>query len=948
MEAIDQRHILGRDRELAEINRFIRSIRAGPRALVLEGSAGIGKTTLWQVATGSAQAAGALVLASRAAESEATLSYSALGDLFEEAADEAMTDLPAPQRGALEAALLRSGQEARLDRHAISLGALGVVRALAQTSPVVIAIDDVQWLDTPSARVLTFILRRLQLEAVSVVASLRLGSEASHRVDFEGALGFDQVDRLRVGPLSQEALGRLLRERMGVDLPRPVILRIHASTQGSPLFALETARELARTGDRPNPGDQLPVPADLRELLAARIASLPPKTQDPLLVVAAASHPTLELVRTMSDRPDDALDGITAAHDAGVIEAVDGRLRFSHPLLGSTVYASATSDRRRSLHQRLSERLSDPEERARHLALATTDPDAHVASVLDAAASYARARGAPDAAAELMDLAMHLTPAVDAAELQRRRLDGSGYHFDAGDASRANDLLERAIDDAPPGAARAELLYRLSSMSWMNLERGVRAPLERALPEASGDPELLAGIHLDLAWVDLYQGDLDAALAHARAAVEHAVAGEDPATTGDALATLGMIRFIRGDPDATMMTVAVGLQDAAMQEASWTEASVYTTPRSILGLQLMWSGALTDARATLEYELAEYERLGMYTVRQEVLCYLAELECRAGSFEIGAAYAAEAAETIAESGMAASQTHVVRFNQALAAAYLGQVDEARRLAMEGLELARANDDAFNGAWNGAVLGFLELSLGASARAHDHLEPVVAYLDAMDAFEPGIIPCVPDDVEALIALDRMDEASAVLDRFARKAVAADRPWALAAASRCHGLLAAARGDWDDARSKLDEAIEQHGRASQPFEPARTLLIRGIVERRAKQKRAARAFLETALAAFDSLGATLWSARARTELARAGGAPDPSARLTPTEERVAHLVAEGKTNREVAGELFVSVKTVEANLTRIFHKLGVRSRAELIRLDARSPADGPSGGVPPHDA
>jgi DNA-binding NarL/FixJ family response regulator len=139
--------------------------------------------------------------------------------------------------------------------------------------------------------------------------------------------------------------------------------------------------------------------------------------------------------------------------------------------------------------------------------------------------------------------------------------------------------------------------------------------------------------------------------------------------------------------------------------------------------------------------------------------------------------------------------------------------------------------------------------------------------------------------------------------------------------------------------LDDALAQHGRASQPFETARTQLLRGIVERRSKQKRAAREYFESALGTFDSLGAPLWSTRARTELARAGGTPDASAALTPTEERVAHLVAEGKTNREVAGELFVSVKTVEANLTRIFHKLGVRSRAELIRRDARGSVEEP---------
>jgi DNA-binding CsgD family transcriptional regulator/tetratricopeptide (TPR) repeat protein len=949
VDPIDRSHILGRDPELGAIHRFVGSIADGPRALVLEGSAGIGKTTLWRAGVSAARSLGSLTLTSRAAEGEATLSYSALGDLFEGPIDDALAALPEPQRRALDAALLRSEPDATLDRRAISLGSLGVIRSLGTGSPVVLAIDDVQWLDTPSARVLTFVLRRLRHEPVGMLVSLRLGSaQASTRVDLEAALGFDRVERLRVGPLGQEATGRMLRERIGVELSRPLVHRIHEITQGSPLFALESARELVRIGDRPGPGDPLPVPDDLRQLLAARIASLPTSARDPLLVVSATLNPTVELVRATCDRPDQAVRGLAAAEEAGVIESAGGGLRFTHPLLASTVYATATADRRRSLHRRLSDVLSDPEERARHLALATTGPDAHVASVLDEAARYARVRGAPDAAAELVELAIDVTPAGDVDDLRRRRLDGAGYHFDAGDAARANELLDRAIDASPPGTGRAELLYRLSSMSWMNLERGVRSPLERALPEAAGDDELLGGVHLDLAWVDLYQADLDAALEHARASVDHAAHIDDPATKGDALATLGMVRFLRGEPDPAMMTLAVELQDAAMERSSWTEASVYTTPRAILGLQQMWSGALGAARATLEHELAEYERLGMYTVRQEVLCYLAELECRAGRYELAASYADEAAETVAESGMVASQTHVVRFNQALAAAHLGQVEEARALAAEGLDLAHENDDSFNAAWNGAVLGFLDLSLGKGAAAHAHLAPVVAYLDRLDAVEPGIIPCIPDEIEALIAIDALEEASALLDRFARRSEESGRPWALAASLRCRGALIGATGDVAEARAPLDAAMAEHDRAGQPFETARTLLVRGIVERRGKQKRTARHFLETSIDAFDSLGTPLWSAKARDELHRARGASSSATVLTPTEERVAQLVAQGKSNREVAGELFVSVKTVESNLTRIFHKLGIRSRAELIRREALGSTEASARGAPPADA
>jgi DNA-binding CsgD family transcriptional regulator/exonuclease VII small subunit len=210
-----------------------------------------------------------------------------------------------------------------------------------------------------------------------------------------------------------------------------------------------------------------------------------------------------------------------------------------------------------------------------------------------------------------------------------------------------------------------------------------------------------------------------------------------------------------------------------------------------------------------------------------------------------------------------------------------------------------------------------------------LEPVLAFLDGMGSPEPGVIPCVPDAIEALVSLGRLGEAETLLERLERQGRTMDRPWAIAAAARGRGLLTAARGDLSAARSALEQALTEHGRVPQPFELARTLLVKGEVERRAKQKRAARSTLEQALGIFQTLGATTWAQRARDDLVRVGGAVLPSGELTPTEQRIAQLVGEGKKNREVADALFISVKTVEANLSRIFHKLGVRSRTELTR-------------------
>ena len=933
------RAVLGRDAELDEIDRFIGSVASGPTAIVFEGTAGIGKTTLWLAGVSAATDQGYLVLSTRAAEAEARLSYTALGDLLDGVIDDTQARLPPPQARALDAALLRGAERSRPDQRAVSIATLEVLRILASSGPLTIAIDDVQWLDAPSARVLAYAVRRLTDEQVGLMCSLRVGSGSpGDPLDLDRALPDPSVVRVRVGPMDVVALGRLVRERTDVELPRPILVRVHRVSNGNPFFALQMARALAREGSRPEPGRPLPVPEDLHELLGAQLATLSSSARRTLLAAAAASRPTHALVVAVAGRHGRAVADLSEAEDAGIIESGGERIRFSHPLFASTVYASARPDERRDVHRRLAGFVVDPEERARHLALASERQDADAAGALEEAARHARARGAPDAAAELAELARHITPPDDVDALRRRSLESAEYHFDAGDAARASNLLNDVIASSPPGPGRAEVLYRLSSMSWMNLERGVRRPLERALPEAGGDHELLAGIHLDLAWVAIYRGDLVTASDHATKSVDHANGMSDPSTKSDALATFATVEFLLGRSADRLMAEALELQDLVMSAASWTEGSVYTTPRSMLGLQLMWAGRLDDAREVLQHELAEYDRLAMYTVRQEVLCYLAELECRAGRWEIAARHAAEAAETVAESGMAASQSHVVLFNQALAAAHLGQVDIARSQATEGRRLATENDDAFNAAWNGAVLGFLALSLSNHEEAHAHLLPVMRYLDRMGSAEPGIIPCAPDDIEALVSLGRLDEAAVMTERLHEQGRTRDRPWALATAARCDGLIAAARGDLKTARSALERAEAEHRRVPQPFELARTLMIRGEVERRNKQKRAARELLGRAMGMFQQLGAPLWSAKAATELARVGGATTPEGELTPTERRVSQLVFEGKTNREVADALFVSVKTVEANITRIFRKMGVRSRAQLIHaMTGASPPD-----------
>ena len=923
--------ILGRDPELSEIGSFLDAVAGDPAGLILEGEAGIGKTTLWRSAVTMSRQRGYRVLSCRPAESEVRLSFAGLGDLL----DVELPVLPDPQQRALDSALLREdGPGPAPDQRAISLATLGVVRSLAESGTLVIAVDDVQWLDRPSARVLAFTVRRLEGLPVGVLIAFRLGSD-------EEPLGLVRagpalpVRRLHLGPLSERAVTRMVRSRIVGNLPHPVLIRLHRLSGGNPFFALETARALTAEGT-PSAGVPLPIPDDLKGIPERRLAALPASASEQLLTVAAASKPTEDLVLAVARRPREAREGLRLAEEADVIHRAVGRIAFTHPLLGSTVYARASGDDRRRVHRRLARTVTDPEERARHLALGATGPDRQVAAALDGAAEHARARGAPGAAAELAELARDLTPAADTEGILRRTGAAADHHFDAGDAVRSTALLEEAIRAMPPGPERGPILFRLASISWLDIPR-VQSFAEQSLAEVDRQSELRASIHEHLAWVRIYRGHLRFADRHARVARRSMRWTTDPLTRAETLATVGMVEFLLGRPSRKLFAEATGIEESGSSRGA-VEPTVYTAPRTCYGLQLLWAGDLDAAREVLVTELTDYERRGRYVVRDELLCYLAELECRAGNWNLAARYAAEAVEIGSESGHLRGRGQML-FPRALVAALRGDVDAARADATEGLRISLGNEDHLSASLNGAVLGFPELSLSNFEAARGSLEPVLEFLERLESPEPQVIPCFPDAVEALGSLGRLDEARVVLGRLEDRANRTGRPWAIAAAGRCRGLLAAAQGDLAGARGELRQALSDHRDVPQPFDLARTWLALGEVERRAKQKRAAREALEEALTIFERLGAPLWADRARAALARVGGGSGAPSELTPTEARIAQLVGEGLKNREVADALFVTVKTVEANLSRIYAKLGVRSRTELVRRLAGKPQVAP---------
>jgi len=927
--------IVGRDPELRDVSAFLDRVETGPCALVLEGSAGIGKTTLWSSGVRVAQERGYRVLTARAAESEARLSYAALGDLLWTVSVDAFAGMPPPLRQAIDAALLRAdGSNVTPDQRAVALATAHALRNLASTAPVVLAVDDVQWLDRPSARVLSFALRRLAAEPIGALVSLRLAPDsAGDLLELDRAM--PTTTHLPVGPLGREPLGRIVRDRTGADVPRPVVIRLHGITGGNPLFALEMARAAVREGSLAQPGDVWSVPEDLQKLLSARLAAVPQAARAPLLAIAATTQPTWDLVLETAGPEEETRDALARAEEAGIIERSGGRVRFTHPLLGSTLYLNTPAVERQALHGRLASLTTDLEERARHLALATAGPDGAVAVALEAASKHARARGAPDAAAELAALSCEMTVATDTAGLRRRRLAAAEYLFDGGDSGSAQRLLKETIASSTPGRERAEMLYKLASMSWMDLVDGVRRPCVQALAEAGGDPRLLSGLHSDLAWVAFYLGDLDEAIERARESAAWASRPVGAAVRSDALASLAFIRFLRGEGDDALLAEAMQLQDEALNEVSWTAASVYTTPRTVLGLQLMWSHRIDEARAVFEQELAAFERHAMYTVRLEVLGYLRELECGADLGPRAAAHGAEAMRTFEESGHPRTQMHVVLFNQAWAAALLGHVGDARRMATEGRRLAIATDDRFNAAWNSSVLGFIDVSLAEYERATLDLEPALHYLADLGAAVAGVMPCVPDMVEANVALGRIEPAETLIARLEEQARSAGGGWATATAARGRALVAAARGDLEAAAAASAASTALMETLGLPFDAARSRLVLGQIHRRAKRKRLAREHLEMARDVFDRLGAVLWAERARSELGRIGGRPPSPFELTDTESRIAALVAQGRTNQETADALFISPSTVQGSLKRIYQKLGVRSRTELAAKVGQPP-------------
>ncbi len=919
--------IFGRKNELAALARFLDAVGRGPVALGLEGEIGIGKSSLWQAGLAVAKERSYRVLVSRPVEAETKLPFASLGDLFEGVPDDALASLPDPQERALSIALLRSEAEGRrFPQRAVALGVLGALRALAADAPVLVAIDDLQWLDPSSARVLEFALRRLEQERIGALLALRAGSGEGTLLDLERTFPEGRLHRVVVGPLGIEAIGQLLRQRLDAEFSHPDLLKLREASGGNPYFALEFARALAHEGLPVAAGDAIPVPQSLRDLVRDRLERLPAGVREFALIASALSHPSIDLVETAMG-PKARATHLTKASEAGVVELDGDTIRFTHPLLSSVLYSESSPDRRRRLHRRLAEVLDDPEERARHLALATDQPNEGVATELEAAAHLARARGAPEAAAELAERACRLTPHELREDVARRSIDAADYHVESGNTPRARALLEEALASSPRGVSRAKALIPLAwTVVAAQGHREAKRLFREARAEADGDPRLEIESEQGLSWCEHHDGDLPTAAGHARSALEMAEALGDPALLATALADLGFLEFLMGHGmPRRMMERALALEQPATGRAGGI-----SRPSWISGRMLEWTGDLEAARSTLETLRARALEVGDERHASLPLDSLSRVELRAGDWQQALQYAEAGHEAALQSGQESERLFVLN-TRGLVTAHLALVEPARADAEEALELAErlhSKSAVFESLY---VLGFLEFSVGNLEEAALVFDRLARDVPAAGFAEPGLNwRFQADEIETLVGLGRLEEAEARLAYLEEQGRTLDRAWALATAARCRGLLLAASGDTSGALRAIDQALTEHDRLGEPFELGRTQLVRGIIARRDKKKKPARTALQKALEIFEHLGAALWAEKTRTELERVGGRPPMPSGLTPTEQRIADLVADGRTNREVADALFVSPKTVEWNLTKIYQKLGVHSRGQLSSL------------------
>jgi DNA-binding CsgD family transcriptional regulator len=897
--------LLGRDRECAAIDALLQNARAGVAgALIVRGEAGIGKTALLGYAIQQAMP-GMLVLRTDGVEAESDLAFAGLHGLLRPVINH-LDDLPEIQSRALAGAL-GLGPSSHPDRLLISAAVLSLLAAAAEDRPLLGVVDDAQWLDQPSADALIFTARRLRAERMAILFGAREGETRPFL-----AAGVSELSLTGLGPRFAAAV---LAARAGTVVPA-VRERLLAEAHGNPLALLELPAGLseAQLEGRAALPEAIPLSPRLEGVFRQRASRLPAAAQAALLVAAADTTEDAPAVLRALAGLGLPLDALDPAEGADLVRISGQTIAFRHPLVRSAVYQGATLSQRQRAHGALADAFTGEEHADRrvwHQAMATLSGDEEVAAALEASARRAQLRAGHASAATAFFRAAELS--TEESRRTRRIAAAAAAAWDAGQPERAREAVTGALPLAT-GELRAQLLH-LS---------GVIEARTGSLPEAftrltegaaaSSDPSLTLEMLIEAAEAATMTGDLAGATKIAGSA-----ASVTPVSARDRL--IGTLLRGFGKAFAGEHEQAQSLLADAMRQAD-----TLGDPRALVWASNAASVAGDDA------ESLRYASRVVAAARGQGRLSVLPLTLEQQAFELLACNDFDRAYAAAEEGYRLCLDmghghgwHLV--NMAAAEAVWGREGDARRHAGEALALGQRSGSTFLASTAASTLGVLDLTMGQPDLAADRL---LALTDpGRPGFNPVIaMPALPDAVEAAVRAGRLGAAAERLVMARDWVEGAPTQARRALLARCQALLGER-----DGQEAFGEAIEK-APALPPLEQARTELLYGEWLRRERHRTSARGHLRAAFDLFQRLGAVPWAERAEAELRATGETArrrDPSTltQLTPQELQIAGLVADGLTNRQIAAQLFLSPRTVDYHLRKVFTKLGIASRTDLIR-------------------
>ncbi|WP_420036959.1 helix-turn-helix transcriptional regulator [Streptomyces sp. cg28] len=916
--------LLGRTAECARLEDLVDAARGGRSgALVVRGEAGIGKSSLLAYA---ASVAGDLTrLRTQGIEAESGLPYVGLADLFRTVTDR-LDRIPQRQAAALTGALAL-GPAVAQDRYAVAAGTLSLLGAVSESGPVLLVVDDAQWLDPYSLDALAFATRRLKREGVAALYATRDADEAASRLA--------PVETLTLSGLDADSARRLVAAE---PLSPRDMDRLLAEARGNPLALLELPALLARGGHRPDTGAPLPIGDMLTRTFHSAVTRLPARTQDAVLLLAVLGPRPLAGTERVLRAHELTYAALEPAERAGLLTVEEGAYVFRHPLVRSSVYHGASAVRRWQAHRTVAHALRDAtaptavERYAWHLAESGADPDEEVAAALERAASGGPGSLTLPLAARLYAHAARFTPEDERRAL--RLLAAARAAQAAGSLDEAADLLDRALAHAARERTRLDIRQ---VRCYVDIQRGrtalARDQLRAAVADARHvDPALAAVMLGGITFTELAIGDLTAARAASAESMRYADALGDPSAELPVRLLHALVELLGGDAEKGRTL----LHDLEMPLTAPDLAFPYPVS-GVGGLCHLAAEELDAGLALLDRAVHSARASSTVGLLAHLLGTASVIEFWSGRWNASLAHADESARLGEDTG------RVLEVCRALAAqarteAARGREADCRRHAARATSLAAVTGLPMDAARAHGALGLLELGFGRYDESARHLERVREFSTANGRGDGLYLCWAADLADAYVHLHRTDDAYDVLRVLDHEAGRGDRPVTAAAAARVRGMLEPARAD-----HHMDRALARLDRVTAPFERARTEFARGELLRRQGRRGEARRRLRLGLGLFERLGASGWADRAAAELraaggdgTRAGGAGHtPLDVLTPQELRVALAVGRGITNHEVSEQLFLSVKTVEFHLGNIYRKLdGVHRRAQLVRLISRS--------------